>query len=237
MDYASNIVYLAQDAGDPNYATDPNFLAQLPFWIDAAENRIQRDLDLLNTYVEDDSGSLSANRRLFTLPTSIGTFQVLTTVRIVLPGPPITTLPALSPISREGMDQFYPNDGAVGNPSIPKYWCPLSQTAIMVGPAPDQPYPVKLWGTQRPASLSSTNTTTFITEFFPDLFHAAEMIDVLAWQRQFNPQGDEAAGAKTWDSEYERLLKAADVEESRKRLASSGWGSRQPSATATPPLA
>jgi hypothetical protein len=237
MNYDDNLTYLAQDAGDEGYATDSNFLAQLPFWISAGEDRIWRDLDLLNTYVEDNSSSLSANRRLFTLPTDIGTFQVLATVRIVLPGPPIVTLPALAPISREAMDTLYPNDEAIGSPSIPKFWCPLNQLSILVGPAPDQPYQVKLWGTQRPASLSATNSTTFISTWFPDLFHAAQMILVFAWQRQFAPTGDDVAGAINWNLEYERLLKAANIEEGRKRLESVGWSSKLPAPAATPPLA
>jgi hypothetical protein len=237
MNYAENLTYLAEDAGSSTYATDPSFLEQLPYWILAGEDRICRDLDLLNTYVEDDTGALSANRRIFILPTGIGTFQVITTVRVILPGPPITTLPALTPISREAMDSFYPDDGATGNPSVPRYWCPNDQLTILVGPGPDQPYPVKLWGTQRPKTLSATNTTTFISTWLPDLFHAAEMRLVMAWQRQFNPQAEEAMGAVTWDGEYERLLKAADVEEMRKRLSSQGWSSRLPNPVATPPLA
>jgi len=48
MNYDENLLFLAQDAGAASYAIDPDFLAQLPFWINAAENRIQRDLDLLS---------------------------------------------------------------------------------------------------------------------------------------------------------------------------------------------
>lgn len=237
MNYVDNLTYLAEDAGTSTYATDPSFLEQLPYWILAAEDRICRDLDLLSTYVEDETGLLSANRRTFILPTDIGTFQVLTTVRVVLPGPPIAPQPALTPISREAMDQFYPGDGAVGNPSVPKYWCPNDQLTILVGPAPDQAYQALLWGTQRPKPLSATNTPTFISTWLPDLFHAAEMVGVMAWQRQFSPQADEAQGAISWNAEYERLLKSADVEECRKKLSAQGWSSRQPSAVATPPLA
>lgn len=233
MNYDENLVYLAQDAGDPNYATDANFLAQLPFWIDAAENRIQRDLDLLYTYVEDDTAALSANRRLFTLPTDAGAYQVLVTVRIVTSDG--TKL--LAPISREAMDAFWPEDAAVGNPSIPRFWCPLNQLSIMVGPAPDQPYPVKLWGTQRTAPLAADNPETFISVYFPDLMHAAEMCLVLAWQRQFSGAAEEQAGALDWEREYQLLLKSSDVEESRKSLESSGWTTRQPVPNANPPLA
>jgi hypothetical protein len=241
MNYTDNITYLAQDAGDPEYATDPSFLAQLPYWIMAGEDRILRDLDLLNTYVTDVSGNLSANRRLFTLPTKVGNFVVLATLRVVLPGPPVTVNPPLTWISKEMMDYMFPGDGAVGSPSVPKYIAPSDQTSVLVGPGPDQNYNVRCWGTQRPvslnaqASLGSLSTGTFISNNFPDLFHAAQMIPLYAWQRQFAPSGDQTDGAVNWNTEYERLKEAADVEEMRKRLSSNGWSSRLPSKEATPP--
>lgn len=240
MNYTDNLNYLAQNAGDGQYVNDGGFLTQVPFWIMAGEDRILRDLDLLNTYVEDNTGTLSANRRLFTLPTSVGQFVVLATVRIVLAGPPQTTQ-ALAPVSREWMDWTFPGDGAVGNPSIPLYWCPLNQTSILVGPPSDVSRNLKCWGTQRPASLNaqatlgSMSTGTFISNNFPDLFQAAQMIDVMAWQRNFSSSSDENPLAADWIAEYERLKTPALVEEARKRLAANGWSSRLPDPIASPP--
>ncbi len=239
MNYTQNLSALAQYAGQAGYATDPDFMAQYPVFIDSAEQRILRDLDLLNTYVPDDTGTLSANRRTFILPTTVGAFVVLQTIRIVLPGPPAVTMPALDPISKEAMDAFYPGDGAVGNPSIPKVWCPLNQTSVMVGPAPDQPYEVKCWGTQRPLPLYANNVTqmngTFISNFLPDLFLAAQMVACSAWERLFSASSEDPQQPLSWISEYERLMKSAEVEQARIRLSSNGWSTRLPTPTATPP--
>lgn len=241
MNYTDNLNFLAQDAGDPEYAVDPNFLIQLPFWIESAENRILRDLDLLSTYVEDATGRLSQSRRLFPLPTGVGTFQVLSTIRVVLPGPPIVVQPPLEPISREALDAFYPGGGPVGSPSVPKYWAPFDQSQIMVGPPPDQPYQVICYGTQYPASLNtqatlgSGSTGTYISNELPDLFHAAEMWLVCGWQRQFSGMADQADSAVSWENAYQNLLNGTNVLEARRRLASRGWSTAQPEQTATPP--
>lgn len=241
MNYDQNLAYLAQDAGDPEYAADPNFLIQLPLWIEMSENRIFRDLDLLNTYTEDDTGFLSANRRLFTLPTDGGIFQVLSTIRVILPGPPISVQPPLQPISREALDSFYPADESVGYPSVPKYWAPFNQLSIMVGPAPDQNYQVKCYGTQYPASLNaqagqgSASSGTYVSNEFPDLFHAAQMCFVSGWQRQFSSMADQPDSAIAWEGVYMDLLKGSDTLEARRRLASIGWSTKQPEPLATPP--
>lgn len=238
MNYKDNLNYLAQDAGDPAYATDPNFLIQLPFWIESAESRILRDLDILNTYVNDDTGTLSEGRRLFALPTEQGEFQVLSTIRVVLPGPPVTNLPALEPISREAMDSMYPGDGPVGNPSIPRYWAPFDQLQISVGPAPDQAYQVICYGVVYPASLnaqaSGPGTGTFISNTYPDLFHAAQMVLLCGWQRQFSGMADQADSAVTWEGAYQKFLQGTNLIEARRRVASVGWSTKQPEAVSSP---
>ncbi len=195
MNYAQNLSALGQLAGGAELATDPDFLAQLPIWIYQAEQRILRDLDLLKMSVEDATGHLDPDRRIFILPSDQGTFQVLQTVRIVVDA---NNIKPLLPISREAMDWIYPGEDAVGVPSIPRYWAPNDQTGILVGPAPDKPYRAIVYGTQRPIPLSTINTETFITSWFFDLFLAAEMIQVSAWQRLFSAMSDDPATARNW---------------------------------------
>src|SRR5882762_9096161 len=116
MNYATNLSALAQLAGEAELATDPDFLAQLPIWIYQGEQRILRDLDLLKMSVEDATGHLDANRRVFILPTDQGTFQVTQTVRVAIDA---NNIKPLLPISREALDWIYPQDNAIGVPSIP----------------------------------------------------------------------------------------------------------------------
>src|SRR6266853_3485208 len=202
MNYAQNLSALAQLAGEAELATDSDFLAQLPVWIYQGEQKILHDLDLLKMSVEDATGHFDANRRIFILPTSQGTFQVTQTVRVVVDA---NNIKPLLPISREAMDWIYPGETAIGVPSIPRYWAPNSQTDILVGPAPDQPYRAIVYGTQRPKPLSIANSETFITSWFFDLFLAAEMIQVSAWQRLFSAMSDDPATARNWTAEYDTL--------------------------------
>ena len=48
------------------------FVIDLPNIIDDAELRIYRDLDLLNTIVQDSSSTITAGLRVFTLPSTNG---------------------------------------------------------------------------------------------------------------------------------------------------------------------
>lgn len=233
MNYADNLSFLAQYAGDSAYATDPDFLTMLPIWIRSAELRVVRDMDLLSTRVNDTSGALTINSRVFTLPTDAGTFTVVETVSLkmdingTLSGT-LFTQPPLTWVSKEALDAMYPDDHAIGAPSIPQWVAPYAQNQIIVGPAPNAAFPVTVYGTQDPATLSATNTTTFISTELPDLMLAAEMIDVSGWERLFSAMSEEPQQALSWSAEYERLLKAANVEALRLKLQGAGWSSRQP---------
>ena len=133
MNYQENLRALAQLLGDAAYEEDPDFAAILPQAISFAENLILRDLDLLSTVVEDNSGTLTQNRRRFVLPTEQGTFivteQILPIVDDIQQAP-------LLPTSRETIDALFPAEQAPSNPSVPQFWAPLDQTSVLVAPPP-----------------------------------------------------------------------------------------------------
>ena len=93
---------------------------------------------------------------------------------------------------------------------------------------------VEVVGTYRPNSLSATNTTTFISQYLPDVFIMASMIYISAYQRNFGRANDDPQMAITYESQYQALLKGASVEESRKKFEASGWTSQGPAPIATP---
>lgn len=232
MNYTENLTYLAQYAGDADLATDPDFLAQLPIFLQSAELRILRDLDLLSARVEDTSGVLTANQREFILPTEDGVFNVVETVSLVIDN--IRQRPLVW-LSKEAMDWSYPDRHAVGNPSVPVYCAPFTDEVILIGPPPGEAYPVVVYGQVTPRGLSEETDETFISVNLPDLLLAAEMIDVSAWQRKFGAMSSDPQQALDWSQEYQRLLKQADVQESRRQIESVGWSTKQPNTTATPP--
>lgn len=220
--------------------TDPAFVTILPEMIDYAELRIIRDLDLLATVVRDSSNALTVGMRTVTFPNFVTVQQINVITPATQSNPTLGTRNALIPVTKEFMDVVYSNDSFQ---AVPIYFAPVSQAytsptpytnTFLVGPAPDAAYTIEVVGTQRPATLSATNTTTFISVNMPDLFIMASMIYISAYQRNFGRQSDDPAMAMSYEGQYQLLLKSATVEEARKKFASSGWTSMSPTPVATP---
>ncbi len=82
LTYATWLADLANlTSYDPS---DANFLAILPACIDDSEQRIYRELDLLNT-VTRDTGTFTVGTRTFTLPSNLGRFVVTNGFNVVTP--------------------------------------------------------------------------------------------------------------------------------------------------------
>ena len=216
-------------------STDVNFQAALANIIDDSEQRIYRELDLLDTVVRDSSAALISGNRSFTLPSTLGRFVVTEEINVITPAgttPDNGTRNSLVPSSREMLDMLYPS---VTGATVPTYWAPITSQQIIVGPWPDAAYQVEVVGTIRPTSLSSTNSTTLLTQFFPDLFFAGSLVMAQGYMKNFGAMSDDPKAAMSWQSHYDQLIQSAQVEQQRKRLASQGWSPKQPAPIATPP--
>ena len=117
---------------------------------------------------------------------------------------------------------------------MPAYYAPFNDNVFYFGPVPDQTYSVEIVGTYRPASLSATNLTTFISLYLPDVFLMASMIYISGYQRNFGRQSDDPSMAQSYESQYQALLKSAVTEEVRKKYESVGWTSESASPVSTP---
>lgn len=213
--------------------TDPNFVAILPQMITYAENRMYRDIDFLFTSTSLLGYQLSSGTRVLTIPQ--GAIVVSEQVNIITPAgiqdPEIGDRNPCLPVTKEWLDAVYGSSSVTG---LPKYYTAFNDNVFYFGPFADDDYYVELVATYRPASLSATNTTTFISQYLPDVFIMASMIFVSAYQRNFGRQSDDPQMAQSYESQYQALLKSAVVEEARKKYESSGWTSQSPSAVATP---
>lgn len=213
-------------------STDPNFTIMLPGAIDYAEQRIYRELDLVNTTVIDTTTTFSSGNRFLTLPS---TWVVIEEVNTFSSAGTTSSNGSRNPLietSREFINYAYPsNSTATG---IPAYWNLLSQTQIIVGPTPDASYSVEIIGTQRPVPLSAANSSTFLTAYLPDLFMAAAMVYGAGWMRDFGSQSDNPQMSQSWENQYNLLFKSATTEEMRKKWQAEGWTSESPSPIATP---
>lgn len=209
--------------------TDMNFVAVIPGMIDYAEQRIYRELDLLST-VTRQTGTLTIGTRTFNLPSSAGRFVVTNGINVITPSSQVTpdngTRVPLSPVSRDVLDVMWPSTTGAGVPSV---YAMITDQQIIVGPSPAAAYTVEVIGTIRPTPLSTSNTTTYLTLYLPDLFVAASMIYLAdGARRNGNPVDVTKLGA-----DYDRLVASAGVEEQRKRYASGAWGSLSPTPIAT----
>jgi hypothetical protein len=220
----------------PVPTTDPGFQTVLPNIIDDAEQRLYRELDLLNTDFRDASAALTAGTRIFNLPTSIATFIVVDRVNAITPAgttnPELGTRNPLTPTSPDTLDLMWPSST---NQALPTYFAMKSQTAIIVGPWPDQSYQLEIVGTMRPPPLSSSNTTTLLTWYFPDLWMDASMVYACAYQKNFGASSGDPQSALSWETKLQTALQSAKTEEQRKKFRSEGWSSEQPSPIVTPP--
>ena len=215
--------------------TDPAFLTILPSMITYAENRMYRDLDFLFTSIVTTEYGLIAGNRNIVVPT--GTFVVPEQINVITPAgttdPDLGTRVPLLPTTKEFLDAVY-GSGAPANRGLPMYWVPFDDYHFLVGPYPDADYSCELIGTYRPESLSASNKTTFISLYLPDLFIMASMIYISAYQRNFGRANDDPQMAVTYESQYQTLLKNADLEENRKKFEAAAWSSQEPSISATP---
>lgn len=196
-----------------------------PRAIEYAEQRIFRELDLLNTIVTDETGMLSANSRKFTLPASGGIFFVTKELYVLVGG---VRQPPLLPVSREFLESVWAADTAPNTPSIPSMWCPVDQVSVLVAPPPDLAYSAGVVGTKRQAALSASNTPTFISTNLPDAFLAATNIFLCGYQRDFGPQGEQPQSAISWEATYRTAMASADVEEMRKKFLGPGASTNKP---------
>ena len=208
-------------------STTPQFQTVLPNIIDYAEQRIYRELDLLNTVVRNSTNSLTAGNRNFTLPTNLPNSNFITVqgLNVITPAGDVPLdgqRNQLVPTSRDFLDTVWNSSSGA---TVPQYFAMIDQFNLIVGPWPDENYVVEVIGTIRPQPLSSTNPVTFLTQYLPDLFLTASMIFASGYQRDFGSQADNPQQATSWEMQYEKLLQSANNEELRKKFGPPSWTS------------
>ena len=236
--YKTQIAEMAVVAED-----DPNFLAILPMMIDYASLRICRDLDLMftSTSLHGLDYKLNAGNRNLSFSQNLpdGTsFVVSEQINLILnatepTNPDTGTRVPLMPTTKEFLDAVY-GSSLLANRGQPKYFVPFNETLFFVGPVPAVDYFVEVVGTIRPASLSATVPTTFISQYLPDLLVMASMIYISAYQRNFGKESDDPQMAQSYEGQYQLLLKSAGVEEARKKFDAAAWSSQSPATVASP---
>lgn len=231
MDYATFTTNIALNLGDVGYVSDANFQTAIAAGILDAEYRICKDVDFLGAVVTSTTVLTAGNRNL----NWSDSFFVIESLNVITPAgttnPDLGTRNPVLPTTKETLDNLYPSATASG---IPTMLGRVTQSTAVLGPWPDAAYTVEITGTQRPTTLSPTNTTSFISTYLPDLFIAATMVYMSGYLQNFSASGDNPQMATNWQGHYNDLLKGAVIEEARKKFEAEGWGPKQPSPIATP---
>ena len=222
--YASFTTALSQEIAITE--TNADIVVMLPTFIQNAELRIYRDLDLLSTVFRDTAGVLASNTRSYTLPSTFGQFVVVESVNFLSGG---VRLNALTFVSREFMDYMFSAETAPLSTSTPRVFTRDSDQTLLVGPSVGASIVtpnLEVVGTVRPAPLSAINTTTFISTNLPDLLLFASMVEAAGWMKNYGAQADDPKMGLSWEARYQGALGPAVAEEARKNFQSGSWSAK-----------
>jgi hypothetical protein len=219
-------------------SNDTNFNNILPRIIDAAEQRIYRELDFLYDRTTDSSTMLTANSRSATLPTA-NIFVVVQKINVITPAgaaPAAGTRVPLEFLSKDALDIIWPIEQGGSANTVPQYYNLLNTTTLLVAPTPDQNYTLEYTGITRPAAMSSTNTTTYLGTTYPDLFLNACLVFGMLYQKDADlPQGaPPGADVTKWENEYQKAKTSVLEEIQRQKGQSTNWSPYQQTPLSTP---
>jgi hypothetical protein len=141
-------------------------------FVTMAENRILRDIDL-DVFKLEDTGNLTAGNRFLGAPQSILTHRYL---MVVINNERIF----LDFRDQSFMREYWPNYNIQG---VPKYYSVWDQDTFSVAPTPSQSFVVQMGYIYRPAQLSSTNQTTWISTNAPEALLYACLIQAYSYTK------------------------------------------------------
>jgi hypothetical protein len=67
------------------------------------------------------------------------------------------------------IDEYSVQRSTTSNTGQPKYWANWDATNLMLAPTPDQVYTIEMWYNETPERLTSSNTTTFLSNNAPEV--------------------------------------------------------------------
>ncbi|NBS69828.1 hypothetical protein EBT31_13085 [bacterium] len=141
-------------------------------FITMGENRILRDIDL-DVFKKESTGSLTSGNKFLGAPSDILTHRYL---MLTNAGEQIF----LDFRDTSFMKEYWPDGTETG---IPKYFSVWDQDTFYVAPTPNSNYTVELGYIYRPAQLSSTNQTTWVSNNAPEALLYACLIQAYSYTK------------------------------------------------------
>jgi hypothetical protein len=138
-----------------------------------SENRILRDIDL-DVFKLEVQGNLTSGNKFLTAPTDILThrYMLLTSAG----GDQIF----LDFRDTSFMKEYWPDGTETG---VPKYYSVWDQNTFYIAPTPAASYSVELGYIYKPAQLSSTNTTTWVSINAPEALLYACLVQAYSYTK------------------------------------------------------
>jgi hypothetical protein len=226
-DYVSELAVLAK-----YNPTDPNFVQNLPSALNYAEDRINRELNLLTTIASNSSLTLATPSRV--LDITAANINVLTAVNIITPAtqtdPELGTRNRCTPVTEDYLNAVYNSAATTARPTE---FTRFNDHILHFGPFPDQNYTVELIGTVWLDSLFNAppndgTQTTWISTYIPDLLLVGSMVWMSGYKMNFGALGDSPQQAMSWETQFQLLKASAQVEDARRKYQSEGWTSQLP---------
>jgi hypothetical protein len=209
-------------------STDANFLTAIPNIIDDNEGRIYRDLDFLAT-ISSTLISGSTTSRTITLSTAQN-WQVVESMNVVYATTSGADMKAPLPqVARDYLDIVYPQTTAASSTTRPTCYAMLTNLTFLLGPACGaSSMSIEVIGTIRPAALDSTNTETYLTQNYSELFLAGACMFGAAYLKNFGAVTDDPKSGMTWEAHYRSLLDGIVTEEQRRKTQGLSVTSKEP---------
>ena len=169
-------------------------------FITMAENRILRDIDL-DCFRVESTGTTTQGNRFLTAPSNILTHRYLmTTIANVQ-----TFLEFRDTSFLKEYWPTYPTEG------VPKYYSVWDQDTFYIAPTPNAAIAVQMGFISRPAQLSSTNTTTWVSTNAPEVLLYACLIQAYSYTK------GPAEMSQFFENSYSQSIQALGIEQQGRR--------------------
>jgi hypothetical protein len=169
----------------------------------------QTDADYSREYA---TSSFTSGNKYLLLPND-STDEGSTTVRraLIIRSVVVTNTSNVQVTLEPRDDTFITEYNADGSSGFPKYYAMFRESAIVVAPTPTAAYSVTLDYVYTPDNLSSTNTTTYISENAPELLLYACLVEAFAYLK------GPADMYKLYSDKYNEALQGFALEQTGRR--------------------
>ena len=190
--------------------TDSDLLAFFPRIIETAELRCYREVDFL------------ATRKAATATLTQGTYTMAgpsdwLVGRHMYATPQSGAATRITLLRREEsfLSEYWPTRATQG---VPKYWSEPTIGQLQIVPTANAAFTLEMAYTYRPAALSVTNTSSWLSANVPDMLMYAAFVTAAGYAKNYGMRSDDPQQAVSWEQSYQQAKASAVMEELRRKV-------------------